>query len=143
VPNNTSEPITSEAEPSARQLKFEEWSLIALLPLLLGEWALKRMWKPLPVGPFQLVPLLQAEYAQGTQTVELTFTGLMSVSKSDVARGIVHKRDEASGENIATVGLPNGLAVLASSRQADAEALTSLIDAIDLSHAGRLEVTGK
>jgi hypothetical protein len=141
--NPRSRPMSSKPEPSARQKKFDEQQLISLLPLSLGDWSLKRMWKPLPVGPLQLVPLLQAEYAQGTQTVELTFTGLVAVSKIDVDRGIVHKRDESRGENIATVGLANGITVLASSRQADAEALTRLIDAIDLSHAGRLAATGK
>ncbi len=135
--------MTSEAEPTARQLKFDEQRLAALLPPSLGDWSLKKMWKPLPVGPFQLVPLLQAEYAQGTHTVEVTFTGLMSVTKSDVARGILHQRDKASGENIAAVGLVNGITVLASSSQADAEALTRLLYAIDLSNLGRLENTNK
>jgi hypothetical protein len=142
-PKHRSKPMTSEAEPSARQLKFDEQRLAALLPASLGDWALKRMWKPLPVGPFQLVPLMQAEYAHGRQMVEVTFTGLVSVTKSDVDRGIVHKRDEASGENIAMVGLVNGITVLASSRQADADALTRLLDAINLSYLGRLENTNK
>jgi hypothetical protein len=141
--NPRSQPVSSKPEPSARQKKFDEQQLIALLPLSLGEWTLKKMWKPLPVGPLQLVPSLQAEYAKGTQTVELSFSSLMAVSKSDAARGIVLKRDEASGENIATVGLPNGLTLLASSRQADAEALTNLVHAIDLSHAGRLQAAAK
>jgi hypothetical protein len=136
--NPRSQPVSSKPEPSARQKKFDERQLISLLPLSLGEWTLKKMWKPLPVGPLQLVPLLQAEYAQGTQTVEVTLSGLVRVAKSDVARGIVPKRDEASGENSAVLGLPNGLSVLVSSRQADAEALAKLVNSIDLQRAAEL-----
>jgi hypothetical protein len=136
--NPRSRSVSSKPEPSARQKKFDEQQLIALLPVSLGEWTLKRMWKPLPVGPLQLVPLLQAEYAQGTHTVEVTLSSLMPVSKSDLARGIVHKSDEAGHENIAVVGLPNGLSVSASSHQADAEALAKLVNSIDLQRAGGL-----
>ena len=51
------------------------------------------------------------------------------------ARAIQHARREERQQNVATLSLRNGILIRASSRSADAAALSRLIEAIDLALA--------
>lgn len=117
---------------------FDAQQLAALLPAQLAGWTQTLLERPIP-GPVSMpLPALRAEYSLAGQRVEVTLTTDMPAPTGVGARAIQHARREDLQQHMATLSLRNGILISASSRHADAEALSRLIEAIDLARAETL-----
>lgn len=132
--------MSSTAKPAEPAGRMSAATLAALFPSGLGSWALKRLDEPTQ-HPDVPVPVtsVKAAYAQGTQEVEITATAGQPTGAAKGSREVYREQRAAKGDTLVVLTLPNGLALAATSRSADAAALEALLRQLDLVRAEALQ----
>lgn len=132
----------SPSSPSASGAgnRLNTSTLAELFPAGLGSWTLKRLHEPpIQAGAPVPGPSLQAAYAQGSQEVEITASAGAPTGAAKGSREVYREVRAAQGDTLVVVTLPNGLALAATSRSADAAVLEALLRRLDLARAEALQ----
>ncbi len=138
------EPAGSSAasEPSGRQSMVQSSSrkpgavsadeLLALFPGALAGWQQTELGKPLPSRVPGPQPAVQAKYALGEQTARITVSsGVLPAATA--GSPLVTRQPRADGRDArVTVSLANGVQISTTSASAEAEALETMLRALDL-----------
>lgn len=119
--------------------KISTATLAELFPAGLGAWTLKQLQEPPQhAGAPVPGPAMQASYAQGEQLVQITATAGAPTGAAKGSRDVYREARAQQGDTLVVLTLPNGLALAATSRSADAAALEALLRSIDLDKAEAL-----
>lgn len=131
--------MSSTPQAGAAGAKISTAALAELFPAGLGPWTLKQLQEPPQhAGAPVPGPAMQAAYAQGAQTVQITATAGAPSAAAKGSREVYREARAAQGDTLVVLTLRNGLALAASSRSADAAALEALLRSIDLDKAEAL-----
>jgi hypothetical protein len=118
--------------------------LLALFPGALAGWQQTELGKPLPSRVPGPQPAVEAKYTQGEQTARITVSSGLLPAAAKPGAPLVTRQPRADGRDArVTVSLANRVQISATSTSADADALETMLRALDLARFEALKPVGR